>query len=655
MGENQALNNRILIIDDTETIHQDFRKTLTSGDPDPNLDAEAEALFGNPAPSSDRREFSLDSAMQGEEGYAKVESALSAGRPYAVAFVDMRMPPGWDGVQTIEQLWKVDPRLQVVICTAYADYAWDEIVQRLGVSDRLLILKKPFDSVEARQLALALTEKWEMTQQAMLKLDELERIIEDRTTELRHAAGHDMLTGLANRSGLTERLRQLLERSNREAAAVANAPAASEFAVLFLDFDRFKVVNDGLGHEVGDQLLVSISRRLCSVLAEPFGQPVSPDQVMAARLGGDEFVVLIEMPDAAANACKLADRLLDSLRAGYSLLGHQVFSTASIGITTSNFDYCRADDVLRDADAAMYAAKAAGKDRYVVFDRSMHDHTLTRLQMETDLRNSLVAGDFACAFQPVVSLGTGEVQGFEALLRWKHPIRGQVPPIDFIPVAEDTGLIQGLGKWILEDATRQLASWLKRPNSAPMFVAVNMSKRQLLDPSVDRAIADLLESTGLAPECLKLEVTESIIMDRAEAVTPILHRLKKLGVQIWMDDFGTGHSSLSCMHTFPLDGLKIDRGFIRNLDMNPRYQAVVQAIVTLAKNLRLTIVAEGIETPQQAVLMQDLGCDFGQGYLFARPAFAADCEAFIENRKITMPFPSEAPAAAAPASLPEAA
>jgi diguanylate cyclase (GGDEF)-like protein len=628
-----TVNNRVLVIDDTESIHRDFRTTLIGPARDADVNQEAEELFGTTSPKSSRSVyFEMASAMQGQEGLAKVREALEAGRPYAVAFVDMRMPPGWDGVQTIENLWKADPDLQVVICTAYADYSWDEIMDRLGANDRLLILKKPFDTAEVRQLAMALTEKWGMTRRAMLKLDELERLVSDRTAELLHHALHDSLTGLPNRAGLSERLRAVIERCGH---------GRGEYALLFLDFDRFKLVNDSLGHEIGDQLLVCISRRLRAALSEAATETLPAERTMVARLGGDEFVVLIEAPGAHALAIELADRLLEALRPSYDLLGHEVFSTASVGITTNDFDYFRPEDALRDADVAMYSAKSAGKDRYVVFDRSMHDQTLTRLQLETDLRNAVGRGELRCAYQPIVAFDPALVAGFEVLMRWDHPRRGAVQPDDFIPIAEDTGLILPMGQWILQSALRQLAHWRQYPGAESLFVSVNLSKFQLSEPGFVQSVADLLRETGVPPACLKLEVTETAIMDRKETVGPILKKLRDLGVSLWMDDFGTGHSSLNCIHTFPLDGVKIDRAFIRNIESSSTYSAVVQAIVMLARNLHLTVVAEGIETPQQMVLVQALECDQGQGWLFSKPLWAEDCEALIRDRRRRLPMPGE--------------
>ena len=616
-------NNRILIIDDTESIHEDFRKTLGARAVSTELDDDEAAIFGDAAPKHSRVTFEIDSAHQGQEGFAKVAQAVQAGRPYAIAFVDMRMPPGWDGVQTIEQLWKQDPHLQVVICTAYSDYSWEQIVERLGMSDRMLILKKPFDSAEVMQLAISLREKWLLAREASAERSHLENLVDLRTTELKQAAMCDGLTGLPNRTQLALRLLSTISRHKAD---------RTRFAVLFLDFDRFKIINDSFGHQAGDQLLIAIANRLREAIHQEFPELRCALPATAARLGGDEFVILLEGIEDLAGIVPFAQRLLLRLREPYPLNGMEIYSSASIGITTSEFGYTCPDDVLRDADIAMYRAKVAGKDCCVMFDRCMQEETLRRLELENDLRHAIERGEFRLFYQPIVSLVDARIVGFESLIRWNHPKRGIVSPLDFIPLAEETGLILPIGRWVMQTAVAQLRDWQQKfPMQPPIYMSINVSKRQLQEPHLASSIRQLIAEMGVDPASLMLEVTESMIMDAADVFTPVLHELEKIGVGLAMDDFGTGHSSLSCLHKFPISVLKIDRAFIGNLANNREYSSVVHAIITLAGNLGMSVTAEGIETPDQLAHILALDCNAGQGWLFAKAMEPRDCEAFLRT------------------------
>ncbi|MEE8154788.1 MAG: EAL domain-containing protein, partial [Phycisphaerales bacterium] len=454
--------------------------------------------------------------------------------------------------------------------------------------------------------------------------------------KLEAAATTDKLTGLPNRALFLDRLEQALKQSRRN---------SSRFAVLFFDFDRFKVVNDSLGHEIGDTLLCKIGDIFRANLRES-------DTV--ARIGGDEFVLLLTDLSEWSDARMKSERFLEAFAKPHFLGGHRVVSTASIGLVTNKRAYESANEMIRDADAAMYQAKDAGKGRVVVFDQAMHERAIDRLTLEEDLheacsiiRTSIqcdvdfstlddelyiaLGGDqFRLVYQPIVSLETGELSGLEALLRWNHPERGTINPVDFIPLAEETGLIVDIGRWVLHTAAQQLADWNHRLRlDHRLTVSVNLSKRELLSSSI---LADVLEchrQYSLQPGDLKLEVTESAIVEKQSDVIPVLRELREHGFLIAMDDFGTGLSSLGALHDYPIDILKIDRSFISALDSDRSLLAVVASITTLADNLGFTTVAEGIETEEIVGALQSVGCTWGQGYYFAKPLSASDTEVYL--------------------------
>ncbi|MCI0487104.1 MAG: EAL domain-containing protein [Blastocatellia bacterium] len=477
--------------------------------------------------------------------------------------------------------------------------------------------------------------------------------------QLVHNAFHDALTGLPNRALFMDHLKLALARRQRHTDQI--------FAVLFLDFDRFKIINDSLGHMAGDQLLVRIARRL-----EKCSRP--GDTV--ARLGGDEFTILLEDLGSPDEAVAAACRIQKDLKSPYRLGDQEVFITASVGIAPSNAGYQKPEDILRDADTAMYTAKSLGKARYALFEQSMHARALTLLQLETDLRHAIERREFFVVYQPIVSLVSGRLSGFEALVRWQHPARGLIGPADFIPIAEETGHIIAIGQWVLEEACRQMRRWqvigkdegfgekdekkqgsrgaagegssfahagergsrgagepeslhpctpaplhlcIPHPSKKPFAVSVNLSIKQFAQPNLIESILQTLERTGLDPHQLKLEITESAVMEDFDAATAMLEQLRARGVGLSIDDFGTGYSSLSYLHRLPVDTLKIDRSFIARMATSNENAEIVRAIIVLAKNLGMEVIAEGVETPEQLEWLRRLECDNGQGYLFARP------------------------------------
>lgn len=427
--------------------------------------------------------------------------------------------------------------------------------------------------------------------------------IKDVQAKLQRIAEHDRLTDLPNRELFNTRLGEAVRRGQ--------ANPDYKFAVLFFDFDRFKIINDSLGHDVGDALLVDIAKLFRTTLR---------DSDTAARFGGDEFVVLLNGLSGYDEAHQIGTRLLEVFAKPHELNGNVVTSTASIGLVTNKTGCRTAEEMIRDADAAMYQAKEAGKARIVVFDQQMHQQAMDRLQLEADLRDALIQNELHIVYQPIVSLEAGELHGFEALLRWEHPTRGNVSPDLFIPIAEDTGLIVPIGEWVLQNACRQLYQWNHhdRPE-LPVTLNVNLSMRQVCHPDIVDTIKKIVNDTGIDPRDLKLEITESTIVDDRHDMIPLLNQIKELGIHLAMDDFGTGHSSLGNLHLLPVDVLKIDQSFIKSMSANRELAAVMQAIITLAHELGIQTVAEGIETSDQLVMLQALDCNFGQGYYFHKP------------------------------------
>jgi diguanylate cyclase (GGDEF)-like protein len=454
---------------------------------------------------------------------------------------------------------------------------------------------KPFDPFELRARV-----------RAALRTKQLQ----DRLSEFSRT---DMLTNLPNRVLLLDRLQQAIQRRERL--------PDQHYAVLFLDFDRFKIVNDSLGHEAGDQLLVQIADRLRGQVRPADSVSRMPESQVAMRLGGDEFVILLEgMVGGRECAMAVARRLLDALAAPYQIGESQIVSTASIGVVIDEGDYLRAEDVLRDADTAMYEAKAAGRGRAVLFDATMRDKVRRRLSMESELRLAIEAGQLTLHYQPIICLDSGRLVGVEALVRWCHPERGMVSPGEFIPVADDSGLIIPLGDWVLGEACRQLGVWQRTLGTDRIpSVNVNLSARQFVIADFAERVVRAAGDGGIEPSSVHLEITESAVMQDVAAATRLLHDLKSQGFKVALDDFGTGYSSLACLHEFPLDVVKIDRSFVKNMSRGRHYTALVHAIVALARNLNLEVVAEGVETADLVPPLQYLGCQYAQGYFFGRP------------------------------------
>ncbi|MDE3010618.1 MAG: EAL domain-containing protein [Pseudomonadota bacterium] len=728
---NAKPNRRILLIDDMPAIHEDFRKLFDTSDAHAALDADEALLFGAVAPVR-QTAFVLDSAFQGRDGLALVRAARAGGRPYAMAFVDMRMPPGWDGAETIARLWEADPELQVVICTAYTERSWEDMLAQLDARDRLLVLKKPFDTIEVLQLARTLVTKWDLQREAQAALRIRERAIEaalnpivitdcglpdhpiqyvnpafervtgyaaaevtgrnprflngglddqpelrmiaaaihegreahgvvrnfrkdgrefwnemhiapvrdedgatthfvgvlndvtearDRARAMEYQARHDALTGLPNRVLLHDRLEQSLAHARR---------SGSGLAVLWLDLDHFKLVNDSFGHRVGDALLSAMAARLQTTVRES-------DTV--ARLGGDEFVVLLPGVHSASDAAAAANKVLAALLAPFQVGEHLLRAGTSLGISLFPGDGETSEELLLHADTAMYRAKSEGRNGYHFYRPELSQAARQRESLSRDLHAALEEGQFELHFQPMLDMASGRLDRAEALIRWRHPVRGLVPPGDFIPLAEESGLIVPIGKWVLDTACAQGRRWQQADPPVDLRISVNVSARQFRHNDLVDTVSAALAASGLDPGRLVLEVTESLLMQQSGSVLDTLKGLKALGVTLALDDFGTGFSSLSYLRRFPLDVLKIDRAFISGLPSTEADVAITRAIVGMAHSLGLAVVAEGVETPQQLAFLRSLKCDAAQGFLMARPAPADEVTALWHASRRALPGP----------------
>jgi len=559
--------------------------------------------------------------------------AAKAANPDLI-LLDIQMPD-MDGYQVC-QILKKDPEtydIPIIFLTAMNSVIDKVKAFSIGGSD---YITKPFH-LEEVLIRIENLLKFQAAKAEIRQLNsELENRVSDRTAELEraneklkqeiverqraekrllHMAWHDSLTGLPNRSLLIEELQTCLNRVKSDPDYL--------FAVLFLDCDRFKLVNDSLGHLIGDRVLIAIADSLKYCLN---------DEDILARLGSDEFTIIIKKIQDISDAIYLAERIHKQWQFPLNIDQYDVFINASIGIAIGSPAYQKPEHILRDADIAMYQAKKLGHTHYQVFEASMHDHVLKRLQLETDLRLAIQRQEFFLQYQPIISLCSGKLAGFEALIRWQHPQQGFVSPGEFIPIAEETGLIVPMGLWVLREACQTMQSWVKKFAEFRLHISVNLSVKQFRQPNLIEMIDQILAETQLHSQYLKLEITETAIMDNAESANRLLKQLKARKIKLSLDDFGTGYSSLSYLHRFHMDTLKIDRSFIGNISEDRDSLEIVEAIVTLAHQLKMDVVAEGVETLMHFNQLRNLGIEFGQGYFFAKPLDANSAEALIRSK-----------------------
>lgn len=720
---------RIIIIDDNPNIHHDVIKVLTPKQYSEQFVQLDKALFGKKESAlNDNRlpEFHFATALQGKEGVEKIKAAFEQGTPFALAFVDVRMPPGWDGIKTIKRIWKIDPEIQIVICTAHSDYSWGETIHELGMSDNYLILKKPFDNVAVRQLACALTQKWLLTKKTKEQTVRLNALVQKKTRSLQHSlsvlratlesstdgvvvvdlkgniidhnqrlsnlfelpksllqakditllheylsnkilkkdeylshlehlrddqelsnqlsfklnngkifecysrpyrlneetvgriwsfrditersyfekkleyqATHDALTDLPNRLLLYDRIRQEIANSTRY---------NTKFAILFFDIDRFKLINDSLGHELGDKLLCLIAKRISKMVRKV-------DTL--ARIGGDEFIMILSGFKKDQELMRKVVNLIESFNHYFLIDGHEVNVTASVGITVFPANGKTASQLMKNADLAMYQAKENGGNQFKYYSKKLDQHTQMRLQQEMQLRHAIADNEFFLVYQPQFDIHQQKFLSLEALIRWQHPQKGVVFPMSFIPVAEDSGLIVPIGEWVLREACQQIRQW-KDSGLPCVRIAVNVATQQLKQADFAEKVKSIIEEYKIPFNCIEIEITENVIITNTDILN-MINQLKDIGVRIVLDDFGTGNSSLNYLKQIKIDRLKIDRSFVENINHSHSDEVIIEAIIAMAKSLNFKVLAEGVETQSQIDFLKRNNCDELQGFFYSKP------------------------------------
>jgi diguanylate cyclase (GGDEF)-like protein len=614
VSDKKRLPIRVLVADDEAEVRDAYRQILSeshmSGETAVFHNLRAR-LFSNNPPDQARNRLPGDAAFApvfcegAEAAVAAVREALSRDDPFAVAYLDMRMPPGPDGVWAAARIRELDPAIEIVVCTAYSDVDPRDIGGMVPPEEKLSYLQKPFHPHEIRQMTISLASKWRS---------------EHRIVKL---AYFDALTGLPNRE----------QSRNRLNSALASAKQHQRMlAVLYLDLDNFKRVNDTLGHAVGDELLCLVAARLHSSLRaeDTVDELPNPRLSHIARLGGDEFIVILPNIRSADDAAAVAARLIAELQEPMRLALHTLVVTPSVGIAMYPADGVEVDILLRNADLAMYFAKRKGPGMFAFFDASMNDAALHRFTLEAKLRGALERGEFSLHYQPQFDVRTGGISGMEALLRWTNDELGVVPPVEFIPVAEETGLILGIGEWVLRSACQQAKIWLDEELPVSRM-AVNVSGQQFILKDFPQLVSAIIKETGIPASMLELEITESVVMKDEVWAEQALAQLKEQGVMLAIDDFGTGYSSFGRLRHFAVDRLKIDRSFMTSLIDCSDDRAIAAAIIAMSRSLRINVTAEGVESFPQLLFLQEHDCHEAQGFLFSRALPAADAHKLLRR------------------------
>lgn len=606
---------RVLIADDEPAVLDAYKRIFNGAgnaakSPDKSMSDLRAKLFGNAGskPKQTHMDFIVEYTQGAEEALEAVRTARETRRPFSMAFLDMRMPPGPDGVWAAREIRAIDPNLDIVMATAYSDVDPREISDQVPPVDKIFYVQKPFHPYEVRQLALALGRKSEAE------------------ARIRQLAFYDSLTGLPNREFFKIRLLQAIEVAKRQNRSLA---------VLFMDLDNFKRINDTLGHGVGDQLLRTTAERLTRSIRASDSitrLPLRGVENGIARFGGDEFMILLTDMNKSEEVTTVANRIRENLCVPLKLGEHEVIVSTSIGIATFPDDGEDAETLVKNADMAMYFAKRNGRNSFQFYSKSMNEAALKRMTLENLMRRALHTNEFTLWYQPQIGLATGEVCGMEALLRWNSPELGMVPPMEFIPVAEECGLIIPIGEWVLRTACRQAKAW-RDEGHTQLRVAVNISVLQFVHMGFPELVQSILEETGLEPSALELEITESLLMKDGGNAIETLNALKRLGVSLAIDDFGTGYSSLSRLKDFPIDRLKIDRSFIQSISTAKNDKAIASAVIAMADSMNLSVTAEGVETDCQLNYLKEKHCEEIQGYYISRPLPVREADNFLKNSK----------------------
>lgn len=737
MDTAKQYKKRILLVDDNQAIHEDFKKILRVESEELQFNEIETELFGKKEKQAKAESYVIDSAFQGEDAIETVKKSKYDNKPFCVAFIDVRMPPGIDGIITAKKIWEVDADIQIVICTAYADYSWSQIVQELGNSNNFLILKKPFDVVEIRQLAASLSSKWELKQEITQQINSLEAAVVQRTGELDktlsltkatleatpegiiaiskeehkvitwnkvflnswnvsenilkseksfaifqrlakqveesalflkimnnlcdqpigsdhmkewklisgnvmeidvqpqylqdqivgtvfcfrditerkqleeqllYQATHDNLTRLPNRVLLLDRIEQ----------AIANAKRASMYVgIILIDLDNFKEVNESLGHTAGDALLIRVSERLKNSIR---------DIDTLVRLGGDEFVIVLVSQSREESILIKAKELIEVFASPCEIENHTITVTVSIGVSFYPQDGQDANSLLKNADAALYHAKEIGKNTFQVYMSEFNEHLLQRAELITALRQAIDKKQLLLYYQPLIKSDNNRIIGSESLIRWQHPFLGMLMPQTFISLAEETGLIIPIGDWVLKEACLQTKKWQQTINPE-LSIAINISSYQFVQKDFVDKIKKVLQETGLEPQYLELEMTESHIFKSIPDTAEKMHQLKALGLRLSIDDFGTGYASFSYLKYFPFDKVKIDKTFIKGIHVDSNDDAIVEAIINMTKKMGIEVLAEGVETPEQIAFLMSHHGNQMQGYYYSPPL---DVDEFAE-------------------------
>lgn len=608
---------RILIVDDEPGMHESYRQCFrrAGGEQSAALDAMAAELFGDEHPVDAPISFDTEHCMQGAEGVEAVAAGLARGERFAVAFIDIRMPPGIDGKETAKCIRALDPDINLVIVTGFSDFSPLEISRAAGPADKIFYIAKPFQAEEVVQTATALAQRWHADRAlaaAMALLEEQKAELAANESKATHLANHDSLTDAPNRLAFMR-------------ALTDHVRGPDIFAMAMMDLDRFKLVNDTFGHLAGDELI----RMVCGVVRESV-----PEGGFVARLGGDEFAVLIKVT-GEDEAVMAVERLLLACATTFTVFGHSVQGSASAGLVIVQPGMQHDPiDVMRRADLALNESKKSGRGVVRVFDESMDESIRFRRQIEGGLSQAIANGELRLVYQPIVARDQLEVVAFEALLRWNSPEYGHMSPGLFIPIAEESNLIHELGDWVLDEALKMLAQW------PGQYVSVNFSPRQFRRQNFVGHVVERMQRAGIEPTRLQIEITETAIFDDAERAADTLYRLRQMGFRIALDDFGTGYSSLYNIRKFALDCLKIDRSFIDGMGKERESAAIVHSIIHLGRALGLEVVAEGVETAAHLNALQLAGCSHYQGYYLARP-LAAELAAELAQERFMAPAEAE--------------